>query len=461
VGLSAVGLESEAAAKAVAMAMAGEYSMLSRYIPALRTATTEEEKRAVFARVSAVGYGAVAEKLNTVGGASSALKGAFENLLQSIGQAAFGGSGLAGVLLGIRDRVVALGESTGFAALIDKIKTASAEAAALAKVLLGLGTASTASAAWGNIGSLLTTSLELGGVKAANAIYNAMIKGAEYLRGFMPTPKSMFNPLSGGLAGWAIRPFAKGAGKASVGMDAIAENLVDSSKLEEKLKKEFERIGKIVAAEQAAQAANPPPPVAPPPPGLAADIGAALASSEAADKARLESIKKLQEERETIIAQMEEERSIADDLADPTARLAALDKEIKKLEDVRDAALKVQETAGFGANFDAWRQNKADAEASQKDAMADFDRRAKIAEKEGRRGTKLSREDQEFRDAFDQKAREDFQAQNAAAVAQNQIEAAQAARDKIQQEIKDLSDKQYRRLGEIETALKGNLKGVA
>lgn len=87
IALKGVGLEEEAAQKAVAMAMQGSYDMLNRYVPALRTATSESEKAQIVNELFAKGYEQQAGLLDTVGGQWNLLKGRIGDVWEEIGNA--------------------------------------------------------------------------------------------------------------------------------------------------------------------------------------------------------------------------------------------------------------------------------------------------------------------------------------------------------------------------------------
>jgi hypothetical protein len=87
VALAAVGMEEEAAIKAVAMAREGNYNALSRYIPALRTAATEEEKALILQDFLTKGYDQQKAVLDTLGGQWNALKGRVGDAWEEFGRA--------------------------------------------------------------------------------------------------------------------------------------------------------------------------------------------------------------------------------------------------------------------------------------------------------------------------------------------------------------------------------------
>lgn len=83
--LQAAGMGEEQASRAVALAMQGNYTMLNRYVPALRDATTEEEKHQAFLKTVEVGYQMAQEDLNSYSGSIVNLKGRLGDLGEVFG----------------------------------------------------------------------------------------------------------------------------------------------------------------------------------------------------------------------------------------------------------------------------------------------------------------------------------------------------------------------------------------
>ena len=98
IALKAVGMEEAAAQKAVAMAMQGNYTMLQRYVPALRDAADETEKARIVNQLFAAGYEQQKGLLNTTGGAWAALKGRVGDLWEEVGKAIAQNGDLVSVL---------------------------------------------------------------------------------------------------------------------------------------------------------------------------------------------------------------------------------------------------------------------------------------------------------------------------------------------------------------------------
>jgi len=118
IGLSkALGIDTTAAAKAAAMAMEGNYSMLQRYVPALREASTEEEKAAIVKKLMAAGYEQQAASLNTLTGRWGEFRERIGDALEVIGQHIEQSTGLGDVLAGLSNKVKEL--TANFAAWAD------------------------------------------------------------------------------------------------------------------------------------------------------------------------------------------------------------------------------------------------------------------------------------------------------------------------------------------------------
>lgn len=85
IGLSTFGIDVNTAMRGVSMAMSGQYEMLSRYIPALRTANTDAEKAAVFQKAMADGFNNAKGEVNTTGGALQKMTVAINEMKSAFG----------------------------------------------------------------------------------------------------------------------------------------------------------------------------------------------------------------------------------------------------------------------------------------------------------------------------------------------------------------------------------------
>ena len=112
IGLSkALNINSESAARYTALAMAGEFTVLQRYVPALRTATTESEKHAIVTDLMAKGYKQAQAELETTAGRLKELKGRFGDALEAIGGVVAGGDDFGDVMARISDAIKGLTDS--------------------------------------------------------------------------------------------------------------------------------------------------------------------------------------------------------------------------------------------------------------------------------------------------------------------------------------------------------------
>ncbi len=96
--LKSIGIEEAAAQRYVALAMQGNYTMLQRYIPALRTATDEADKAQIVNEFLARGYQQQKDLLNTTSGAWRNLKGRIGDALERIGEAIDKSAGIKNAL---------------------------------------------------------------------------------------------------------------------------------------------------------------------------------------------------------------------------------------------------------------------------------------------------------------------------------------------------------------------------
>ena len=111
--LSSVGLEGEAAQRAVALAMQGNYSLLKRYVPALRTATTEEEKAAIVKELFAKGYEQQKAQLQTLTGQWGLMKTRLGEAMEEMGRAMSGNVTVMRELELANEKIKAIGEAIG------------------------------------------------------------------------------------------------------------------------------------------------------------------------------------------------------------------------------------------------------------------------------------------------------------------------------------------------------------
>ena len=111
IGLAeALGLDSAAAAKYTALARQGEFTILQRYVTALREATTQAEKQAIVTDLMNKGWEQAQRNATTTSGALEQLGNAFGDLGETIGDLV-SGDGMGGALIEIKLLVEDLDEA--------------------------------------------------------------------------------------------------------------------------------------------------------------------------------------------------------------------------------------------------------------------------------------------------------------------------------------------------------------
>lgn len=100
----ALGLDAAAAARYSALAIAGEYTILQRYVPALRTATSEAEKQAIVTDLMRKGYEQAQAETETVQGAFKSLRNSVGDLFEQFGFMIFQSVGVRDILVKLRDK---------------------------------------------------------------------------------------------------------------------------------------------------------------------------------------------------------------------------------------------------------------------------------------------------------------------------------------------------------------------
>lgn len=111
IALGKAGMGEEQAAKAVAAAIEGDFQALTRYIPALKTATTDAEKAAAVNDFVTKGYAAQKDELNSLSGQWEAFKGRVGDVWEIFGDLIAQDATLSGMLKNAADKVKEFGES--------------------------------------------------------------------------------------------------------------------------------------------------------------------------------------------------------------------------------------------------------------------------------------------------------------------------------------------------------------
>lgn len=110
IALTAAGMSEEAATRAVFLAREGNFDALAKYIPALRLATTEEEKALIVQDFLARSYETQKEKLGTVQGQWELLKEKVGDVWIEVGSAIANNEAFSQSLASVSEMVVQFGE---------------------------------------------------------------------------------------------------------------------------------------------------------------------------------------------------------------------------------------------------------------------------------------------------------------------------------------------------------------
>jgi len=436
IALKAAGMDEAAAGKAVAQAMNGEFTMLSRYLPALKSATTEEEKAAIVNDFLTKGYATQKDALNTVAGQWGALKGRVGDAWEEVGAAIAQNGVLTDILGKAGDAVKGLGE---------KIKQ------------------------WvsgGGVQRLIQTML-LFGENVRNVFNKAGIQTSTFFKAFLWNPgKQTFQYLTNVIAAWLLmvvanfktigivaantwerikNPFKKIPPPDLTEFKTALKDLVDNLKgkfVDEMPDAVGEGVDKEIAEEERHR-------------NKVKEIFDSMAKMEkdAADKAV--AVEENKQEQITIAAENTAKKKKKDSEAAAKAEEQAaddaikqIDKKVDALEKEKDAADKVVEKGIQGI----LEQAKADKEkGNQEDKEAK--RAAELTRRAGMRGRKLSAKDQAWLDAFNKVQA----AKNQANVAGQNIQQAQKQLNILNDQKEKLKDI-VKVLGNIDDNLEDNLE---
>ena len=414
IALKSAGLEETAASKAVAMAMQGSYDMLNRYVPALRTAKDETEKARIVNELFAKGYAQQKAVLNTTSGAWMALKGRIGDAWEEIGKAIERSFGIRDALNKAGDAVKRFGErvsewidSEKFAALQTTIQ------GIVAAMKSAEGRADIGKASWDYLKSIF--SYGFGMLKAGGDYIGAQISAG--IRAGLPA-----------MLGGSERAATKIR-------DAAAEAWKYEADWQQQVLKRASGDWVYAMQQHAPQPFVGPPE---PPPTAPAVVAEPIEDAQEAADARIDAEK---EAKDKLLAEkkaLEEEYAAAekDALAKRfEAQKAAAEKELALAEELA------------GKKIAAFIQEGKDKAKADKDAANEAEReadRAKILADRQRKGGRLSKQQQEWLDAF-----------NAIAAAKGQL---QPLRDQIKVAEDNLAELRQtnRTLAEIQKGLDKN-----
>jgi hypothetical protein len=455
IALKSVGLEETAAQKAVAMAMQGSYDMLSRYVPALRTAKDETEKARIVNELFAKGYQQQKDLLNTTSGAWAALKGRIGDVWEEIGKAIERSFGISDALNKAGDAVKKFGElvaewidSEKFKALQQSIQgvlnalTSGGESRGQAlDAMVDVIKAGFYVAAENAVDVLKRAAVEIGGLIADG--FKKLIHKTPYTKAEIDAAagqigqsrgKSIYERIQGKVAirkgDWVgFSGDQQKAIKEQIERNRLeAQGAVVSENLtvaENKLALAMQRLQKIAKDNAPAEFVVPPEPPVSAPPVITEPEEVEADAQEAAD-ARLAAEKEAAQEAAD--ARIAAEKEANDKLIEERERLleeyaqAEKDARAKRWEELKEDAEKelalAEELAG--KKIAAFIQEGKDKAKADKDAANEAEReadRAKILADRQRKGGRLSKQQQEWLDAF-----------NAIAAAKGQL---QPLRDQI------------------------------
>lgn len=434
VALKSVGLEEAAAQKAVAMAMQGNYSMLNRYVPALRDAKTEAEKATIVNELFARGYDQQKAVLGTVSGQWGLLKNRLGDVWEEIGKQIMANGMLRAAITkaseavkGFVGRIQAWADSGGMVNLVSGVKLFFAEASYIFKML-----GNTFAVTWAALSDGCDTVFNYVGnvISKSLAVWRAEF---DFFKDYavaiwkkIKSPTSTFAPPSLDAYKQALRDLGKAvAGESGVVTEATEKALAKRAAIEAEHAKRIEEISKEQAAALIADAKR-----------VAEEKKAALEAevnmAEQAAKDRVEAeeaaaARKAEADRKAALASAGYESDrLKKSLTGLKAELAEIEKKKAALEETAKSRV-----SGF---IEKQRAAKEDAAAREKD----FARADELARRE-KRGTKLARADKEFLEAaraIDKAQREQAKLGKAGAAVEGKISEAEKALA-VQEKIKE------------------------
>ena len=177
--LTALNIEGSMAARALARALEGDFAGFDRLSPAVRLATTDQEKALAISNLLKAGYEQQRATLQTVGGAWAALKGRLGDAREDLIGAIFEGLNLGKTFDSMQAKVGAFLKSESFKGITDRLR----ESAAFAKdIFSALTTKGTASESFSLIGDLIVAAFYDGSKIVGNAILNGFKLGVKEIK---------------------------------------------------------------------------------------------------------------------------------------------------------------------------------------------------------------------------------------------------------------------------------------
>lgn len=420
IALTRAGMGQDMAVRALAAANKGNYEALTRYIPALKTASDESEKAAVVNDFLSKQYAASKGDLDTVAGRWGALKGRIGDALEEVGAAIAQNSTLNDVLAEAGDWVKRLG---------DRIKDWVDDGGVTSMIAGMMEFAENARHGFAqtlNYGNLAWSGLKDGFATAWNYVSNLFLANIATMRaGFqliVDFAVAAFNKIKNPFSEFVApdtKPFVDAMKKqldAAMGKDAL---VIDSSKkaweaIDRETERHVKRGGEILDWEVNQFKAK-----------QADKVDAAEEAEEQIVVAARNTAKELEE-------LTKKQADIEKKMAEESERLhkEAWDKRKAALEEEIAAKEKLAKQTVEG--FLAEKRAAADREKQIKD---DADRQAKLEAKQ-ERGVKLSRKDAEWLAAQQQIAG----ARDALPGLNNQLDVAKANLDAMNKQGETLND---------------------
>ncbi|MEW6095711.1 MAG: hypothetical protein AB1567_04180 [bacterium] len=111
IGLAkALDMDTQSSARYVAMALQGEYTILQRYLPALRTATTDTEKHNIVMEAMRQGYQQAQDEASTLAGQFQQLQNAIGDVWEELGMSITQTDNMTDAVASLKEKVISLSE---------------------------------------------------------------------------------------------------------------------------------------------------------------------------------------------------------------------------------------------------------------------------------------------------------------------------------------------------------------
>lgn len=385
IGLASAGLNETAAMKAVAMAMQGNYDMLKRYVPALRTATSETEKQRIVNELFTKGYAQQKETLKTTSGAWAAFKGRIGDAFEEFGRIIERSFGIRDALTAAADKVNAFNERVRKWIVSEQFLSLQRSIQAIVRAMASTEGRKDVLDVAKSIGNVILAALLDGATfihdkireafgntrvgKALGAVDNAVGTASRYWGGMFAADGSLKERHERGVAAMAQEPAAKPESRLAGALEKLRNSIEETTG----------KHGTEARTEDSA-----------PPTTESLGIGVDVDADEAVETDK-ESLKKIEAEHKRLNEELE--RAEKDALQDAWERQKnAAEKELKLAEET--ARKKVAEYIR-----EAREKKKKDDEEARQDER-DAVKAAALQERQAR-GGRLSKKQQEWLEAWE------------------------------------------------------------